>query len=319
MSSKIELSSSTDVQLSIIVRVVGGGEFLKRCLDHLLLQNQDGSIEIIVPIDSSVSNSDRIQGLFPQVSFIDTGEVKGVDLHNPGVAHELYDYRTAAGLHAARGSILALIEDYGYPDDNWCTQIITAHLLPYGIIGGAVEQAASRLLNWAIYFLDFGRYQPPLKEGPTNYLTDVNISYKRYVLEAVRNLWVNSYNEVTVNWGLAHRGEVLWLRPQVRVKQDRGQLSFPKVVKERFYFGRLFASKRVREISSRSRLFYILISPMLPFVLIGRLINKVFSGGQNRGVFLLSLPYMFIISVVWGVGELAGYLTPSSISIKSAK
>ena len=179
----MDISLKSEIQLSVIVRVVGGGRFLQRCLEHLVLQNQAAAIEIIVPFDSSVIEIDLIQRRFSQVRFIDMGNVSEVDLHNPGVVHELYDFRTAAGLRAASGSLLAIIEDYGYPDKDWCSQIITAHLLPYGIIGGAVEQAAPGLLNWAIFFLDFGRYQPPLKEGPTNYLTDVNISYKRKVLE----------------------------------------------------------------------------------------------------------------------------------------
>ena len=143
---------------------------------------------------------------FPQVIFYDMGCVKAAGAFDSnGTAHDLYDRRTAAGLKIARGEIMAFLEDYGVPDPDWCEQIIRAHQLPHGVIGGAVEHSGKGSLNWAVYFLDFGRYQLPLREGPANYLTDVNVSYKRDALQSVKDLWRVNYNEVTVNWALAKK------------------------------------------------------------------------------------------------------------------
>lgn len=78
--------------------------------------------------------------------------------------------------------------------------------MPHAAIGGAVENRHHNVFNWAVFLLDFGRYQLPLPEGPANYLTDVNTGYKRAALEEVRHLWTDRYNEVTVNWELLRRG-----------------------------------------------------------------------------------------------------------------
>jgi hypothetical protein len=233
------------------------------------------------------------------------------------VAHELYDRRTAKGLSVARGAVLALLEDYGVPDPDWCDQILEAHRLPYGIIGGAVEQAGQGLLNWAVYFIDFGRYQLPLPEGPVDYLTDVNVSYKREVLELVPELWAERYNEVTVHWALAKRGVVLWQQPRMVVRQDRGDLTFSELITERFWWGRLFGSVRAREISYLSRLLYIALSPTIPIALLSRMAGKVFGGRRNGKRFLSAFPQIVALTVSWSLGELVGYVTGRDFSDKA--
>ena len=296
--------------LSVIVTIVGGTPYLHRCLDRLLPQTESRAIEVIVPYDSTANGIEELKIAFPQVVFSSMGVVK-TDAP-PGTqqaAHEMFDRRTAAGLNVARGEILALLQDYGAPDPNWCEQVLEAHRLPYGVIGGAVEHEGKGVLNWAVYFLDFGRYQLPLPEGPTDYLTDVNVSYKREALESVRYLWTERYKEVTVNWALSKKGVVLWQRPQIVVWQDRGKLSFRHLVVERFSWGRLFGCIRTREISPLARFFYVALSPGIPLILIARTAKKVFSTGRNRSNFMLSFPQLAAMTFCWCLGEFMGYLT----------
>ena len=230
-------------------------------------------------------------------------------------AHEMFDRRTAAGLNKAQGEVLALLQDYGAPDPDWCDQVLAAHRLPYAIIGGAVEHEGEGVLNWAVYFLDFGRYQLPLHEGLTDYLTDVNVSYKREALESVRNLWSERYKEVTVNWALARQGMTLWQRPQIVVRQDRGALSFGPLISERFSWGRLFGCIRTREISPVARLLYIALSPGIPLILLARIARKVFSARRNRARFVMSLPHLAAVTAFWCLGEFVGYVTGRESSL----
>jgi hypothetical protein len=253
---------------------------------------------------------DCLQERFPQVKFLDMGAVKTAAL--PGThaaAHELYDRRTAAGLGIARGEIVALLEDYGVPSADWCDQILEAHRLPYGVIGGSVDHSGRGILNWSVYFIDFGRYQPPLKEGLSRYLTDVNVSYKRPVLASVKEIWAKQYNEVAVHWALAKQGVVLWLRPQVVVRQDRGLLSLTDLVKERFAWGRLFGSTRAKEMTVAQRYIYALLSPLIPMVLLGRMVKKINSNPKLWQPFLLALPCTMALTLLWCLGELFGYIT----------
>jgi len=289
---------------------VGGPSFLQRCLSHLVTQTENQPIEIIVPYDSTVANIEQIKKGYPQVIFADMGVVR-TDAP-PGtyaVAHELYDRRTAKGLSLARGEILALLEDYGAPDQDWCDQVIKAHRFPYGVIGGAVEHEGRGALNWAIYFMDFGRYRLPLREGPTDYLTDVNVSYKREGLELVRNLWKDRYNEAIVHWALAKKGVVFWLQPDIVVRQDRGELSFCGVTLERFWWGRLFGRVRRQQGKFVSPLFYSVLSPAIPIVLLGRITRKVLCGRRNLAQFLFSFPATVVFALSWSLGEVVGYVT----------
>ena len=228
--------SSTDcIVLSIVVRIVGGKPFVRRCLSSLKEQIGSHAIEVIVPYDATVSDIDGLKREFPQFFFFD---VSGVQTFTPdpipAVAHALCDRHTSKGLGIARGEIIALVEDDATPAGDWCEQILAAHKLPYDVIGGAVEHTGRGTMNWAVYFLDFGRYQLPLSEGPASYLTDVNISYKRAALDSVKAVWEREYNEVAVHWALMKKGAVLWRRPQIVVHQDRGSLSVMRQLRERF-------------------------------------------------------------------------------------
>jgi hypothetical protein len=304
------MPESTPIAISIVVRVVGGEEFVRRCLRSLAPQTANRPIETIVPYDRSSGDLRQLASEFPRVVFAEIAipefdQVSGGRL----TSHDAYDICTARGLALARGDIVAIVEDCATPAPDWCDQVLEAHRLPHGVIGGAVEHRGQGLLNWAIYFLDFGRYQLPLPEKPVEYLTDVNVTYKRSALESVRDVWSQQYNEASVHWALARKGVVLWQRPQMIVYQDRGQLSFLTSVVERFMWGRLFGKKRTQEMSIRQRLAYIVLSPAIPLIIVARLARKTFGTRRHRSHFLLALPQVAVLNVCWCLGEFVEYVS----------
>jgi hypothetical protein len=224
-----------------------------------------------------------------------------------GAEHELYDRRTAYGLAMASGDVLAIVEDYGAPAPDWCERVLIAHQQPHGVIGGAVENEGSGNLNRAVYLLDFGRYQLPLAEGPADYLTDVNVSYKRSALESIRELWAQRYNEVVVHWALSSRGVTLWRDPRIIVCEDRGALRLSSLLRERVAWGRLFGATRARSVPLRRRVWLALASPALPVVLVGRALGGVFARGRERVHSLRVLPELALLAAAWSVGEALGY------------
>jgi hypothetical protein len=302
-------SGHSETELSIVVRIVGGAPFLRRCLSRLVPQLDGRSAEVIVPYDSTADGIDCLRTAFPLVHFVDIGGARSVGRSlTPGQTHELAERRTAKGFSVARGGIIALLEDYGIPAPDWCERVLEAHRLPYGAIGGALEHAGKGSLNWAVYFKDSGRYQLPLREGPVGYLSDANVSYKRTALESIREVWTERYNEAVVHWAMARKREVLWQSPQIVVFQDRGRLSLRQLAAERIAWGWLFAYVRTRE-SFPLRLTYIFSSPAIPLVLISRMARKVFSGRRHRKEFLRSFPHTVVLTWLWSLGELGGYLT----------
>jgi hypothetical protein len=298
------------VALSVVIARAGGPSCVRRCLESLAPQIQERPAEVIVPYESTEPEVGRLELPSRKIRLLEVGKLQcTAPPDGPTALHEKHDYLLAKGLAAARGTILAVVEDTVVVADDWCREVLAAHQLPHGVIGGAVEHAGRSGINWAIYFLDFGRYQPPLREGAADYLTDVNISYKREALASVRPVWVESYNEVAVNWALARLGTVLWLRPQIVVWQDRGQMCFSRAVRERVAWGRIFARQRCRQISLAQRVLYLVACPVLPVLLIGRVAGKVLGSRRNRRDLLCAFPYLVVLASAWCWGEVLSYVT----------
>src|SRR6476660_4167368 len=106
--------------LSIVVTIVDGGPALARCLEALIGQEGAPGLEILVPFDASVPVTSIPSGRFPQVTFVPLGILRTT---HPATSvlgqHELFDRRRAAGLAAATGALIAMLEDRGVPRRDW--------------------------------------------------------------------------------------------------------------------------------------------------------------------------------------------------------
>jgi hypothetical protein len=297
------------VLLSIIITVVGGPIYLRKCLHALRFQIGGRNIEIIVPYPAWGEELQSLRCEFTEVIFIEIPKPPSITQSNIHYTqHEIFDRGKSLGLAYSQGRLVALLDDQGVPAPDWCERVLETDQLPHAAVGGAIEHSGKNLLNWAVYFTDFGRYQLPLEEGPTNYLSDINICYKRNALNAVRDTWINKYNEVAVNWRLLEVGSILWRRPQMVVHLDRGNLHFTELVRERYAWGRIFGSIRSVDLSPLSYLVYILLTPIIPLRVFLRSMIKVFSSRRNRKNFILSSPVTLFMAYIWGWGECLGVL-----------
>ena len=174
---------------------------------------------------------------------------------------------------------------------------------------GAVENGVEdRPLNWAVYYCDFGRYQGPVSDGPSAYMSDSNCSYKREVLELVASQWRDGFHETLVNWDLAARGHQLHLDPGMTVFQTRRTLRLRPALYERYVWGRSFAGTRCASIPASQRAVLAALSFLLPPVLTWRVFARGI-GKPNKGKLLTALPLVLLLQVFWASGELTGYLT----------
>jgi hypothetical protein len=227
---------------------------------------------------------------------------------SPPRSGERLDELRAIGVAAAQGDIIAVTEDHVRPDPDWSARILDAHQNGYAAVGGAIENSIPRLLNWATYFADLGRYHNPLPAGESAYASVVNVSYKREALNSIRAVWNERFSETAVHAALLASGEKLALSGAVIVRQHRDNVQFGSSLRDFFTWGRSYGSGRTRLAGTARRLIYICLSPLIPVVLLLRSALDVFHKRRLVGAWLKSLPVALLLTLAWSAGELTGYL-----------
>jgi hypothetical protein len=278
---------------------------LRDCLESLTAQVEPPAWEIIVPYLAGTGDFSKLAADFTGVNFL---RVERLASYKPdGVGREHHDELRAFGLRAARGEIVALVEDYARLDPDWSREIVRAHQASYAGIGGAIENAIDRPLNWAVYFCDFGKYQNPLPSGESAYASDANVSYKRSALDAIETTWRDSFHETQVNWELMQQGYRIALDQKIILSQNRVNLNPGTALKERYVWGRSYAVSRIKVVGSLRRALYFITSPLIPFILFLRLTASALSKPNNLSPYLKSFLIAFLLLTSWALGEAVGY------------
>ncbi len=302
------MANGAGPEMSVVVTVVDGGAALERCLAALAAQIDAPSLEILVPYDDAAEGVAALAARFPAVRFMDLGRLASAPPRNEYEKHDLYDRRRAAGLHQATAPLIAMIEDRGAPRPDWARAMVDAHArFPDAVIGGAVENEPTDLVRWAIFFVDFSRYQAPFDTLHPEYVTDTNICYKREALFAVQPLWSEKYQESAVNWALRDKGFSLRLDPGPRTVQLRAPIGAGAMAGERFNWGRVYGEQRARNAPFAARLKWMAATPLLPFVLFVRHLGKQMRVGRRVGTYVAAAPIIFFLLTCWAFGELQGY------------
>jgi hypothetical protein len=294
--------------LSIVIAVVSGKDALRKCIDSLYGQARSIDAEVIVPYDQWTLDVLELRADFPDLHFVDADSQDSLKSFN----HSHYDRRRAVGIANARGHVIALTEDHAVPSSDWCERILRAHSESEtaGVIGGAIENEVDSALNWAWYYCDFGRYGRPLPSEHADYVSDVNVSYKRAALMSVREVWQSAYRETSVHWALSRNGQALRLDPAIVVYQHRPQMSLRAAVRERIEWGRAFAETRSREIGSSRRTLFAIGALLLPLVLFVRALKLMIRQSRSLSQIAKSSPLIMLLVMFWSIGEAIGYVSP---------
>jgi hypothetical protein len=293
--------------LSVVVAITSGADHTFRCLQALSAQRDAPPTEIIVPLYPSLDDAVHLRHEWPSVRFIDIPEEPPAAR---GWEHMQYDRRRAIGLAASRGEVIAMTEDHAIPEERWSSTIWSLHQrIPYGVIGGGITHRGTNLLNWAVFYCDFARYQPPLPPSTADYISDINVSYKRPALDNCRNVWRDLYDETSVHRSVREAGDTLFLTPDFTVEYDRGPLLLSRVLIERFIWGRVFAGRRAQKVSGLRRFAYISLSPGLAPLLLVRNFFMLRQRGHMLKPYFCVLPLVFLCLFISSLGEFVGYAT----------
>jgi hypothetical protein len=294
----------TDPALTVVVTVVSGGESARKTIARLTAEGRDW-LEVLVPLEAGHPDRGALAAEHPKARFPDVDLPAGAATPE----HERYDRRRSAGLRESRGAVVAIVEDHGTPAPDWPERVRAAHArLPHAAIGGVVANGVARAFQDSAWLCDFGRYAPPQAEGPRATLTDVNVSYKREPLLAVRASWEPRFHEPVVHGALRARSDTLWLDPSLVVAQERPPLGFGAALAERFSWGRLFGALRASSIGPPLRLLYAIASLFIAPVLWWRIARQS-RGRIPAGRLLRATPWLVVMLVSWCFGESLGTLS----------
>jgi hypothetical protein len=287
------------VDLSVVVTVVSGGETVRRTVRRLLGETPRPWLEVLVPLEEGHPERDALVAELRGAAFPRVAVSEGASLH------ERYDRRRTAGILASRAPIVGIVEDHGTPAPDWPERVVAAHrALPHAAIGGVVGNGIATPLNDALWLCDFGRYAPPQDPGARPTLTDVNVSYKRDPLFAVRPAWDPRYHEPLVHDALRERGETLWLDPAIAVEEERPGMSLGAALRERYEWGRLFGTLRGRRLPPWKRVLYGAASTVLMPLLAWRIWIRR-RGRIGWGRLLAATPWIKVLLFSWCLGEAA--------------
>jgi hypothetical protein len=213
----------------------------------------------------------------------------------------------AAGLAAATAPIVAMTSDACVPAPGWFEALRRVHASGVDAAGGAIENGSTgRLVDWAVFFCEYGRFLPPLAPSPASDLPGQNVSYSRAALERIADLVQRGTWEPLWHWRLAAAGARL-VRDGSRVVTLTKRFTFVGFMRERFDYGRSFAAQRVAGAPALTRLLFALGSLGLPVLILARLGRDLLPKRRLLGRLLLSIPYLVVFACVWAAGEAVGY------------
>ncbi len=285
------------MQTSVVVASKVGPPFIDNCLSSLEPQARRPGAEVIVVACGPEEYAARIRQAFPWVRLLHCRQRETVpELRRRGVLE-------------ARGEIVAIIEEHCVAERSWLEAALRGlDDGRYAAVGGPVlDNGYERLRDWVVYFCEYNGYLPPFAPGETHVLNGANIAYRREVLVRHQHLLGQGYWEATLHPVLLAEGLKFGALPDMWVRHC-GPFHFGYYLQQRFWFSRAFAGARAQTMPASRRAIYLAAAPLIPAVLLARMVSRVFAKRCRAGRFLASSPLIAIALLAYVAGEWVGYL-----------
>lgn len=280
--------------LSVIIPSVNGWGDLEGCLAALAGQDLGAPIEIIVADRVGTAVRGPLRARFPQVKLIEAAPATTIP--------EL----RALAFDAATGDVVGVIEDHVIVPQGWARAHLAEHEAGAQVVGGSVHNAATdTLVDRAAFLCEYHQsLEPP--DGPSDWITGNNTTYRRTVLAAHRAAWTAGRWENHLHDALRASDIILVSRPSLTV----GHLmhySVGSYLEQRYLYSRSYAGMRVAGAPLGRRLVMGLAAFALPPVLLARIASRVWRVREHRADLLKSLPLIGVFTLGWAAGEIVGY------------
>lgn len=182
----------------------------------------------------------------------------------------------AAGCAAARGEIVALVEDHVLLDPRWAEATLDAHRRDCAAVAPVMTNGnPGTASSWASFLASFhdaiGGEQPgPVACGPGH-----NTSYKREVLRRYGDELESLYqSERAFHYRLQQDGCTIWRAPDARLQHLNISRSW-QCLRHSFFGGTMFGQYRGRGMSLGERMVRTAAAPLVPLVRLKRIFGAV--------------------------------------------
>ena len=283
--------------VSVVIASGIRGEFLFRCLDSLRSQAKSQSAEVIVVDRCGDEVMVRLSRDYPFVTAI-PAELN----HRPSIP-ELRQI----GARKAGGDIVSVIEKYCIAPPDWLETIRSSFREGDIAIGGPMLPGNSpRLCDWVVYFCEYHNYLPPWVDGDRDLLAGSNIAYRREALMRHVDVLGEGYWDVVLHPAL--RKEGTFHSVPAMGSYHTGPFDYGYYLKQRYLLSRSWAGTERKRISPGKWLVYLVVAPILPFVFLTRIAQRVFKSRCHIGRFLEAIPLLIPVLIAYVWGEWLGYL-----------
>jgi hypothetical protein len=284
------------IDLSVIIASVNGLPVIDECLEKLVNQRTTYRMEFVV--------ADRCGGLVAEL----------MKQKYPGIKWFHFPMDTsipclrASAIKAAEGRLVGVLEDHCLVEADWAERMIEAQKGPYAVVGGAVENAAfHKLSDWAYFFCEYSQAMNPLPAGKVQEVVGNNVTYKRELLENLRDLIEKGTWDSALHAEMRRCGIAFYCVPSIIVRHKMSAKLF-WFISQKFHFARSFAGMRFAPSSRFKRALYAGGTILLPGILAKRIVSCVWKKRRYRLELILSLLYLHLLLLAWALGEAVGYV-----------
>jgi len=211
------------------------------------------------------------------------------------------------GIARAKGRAVALTTAQFLPRADWVARLRTADLDKWVGVGGAIDndpQSSAR--NWAIFFLRYSAFAPPLQAGETEEIAADNAIYDRSAILDHSDLLEEGFWEPSFHRRFRQGGRKLALDPEL-VVVHHGTVPAESFANQRYLHGRAYGIERAERGNSIRNLALLLSSPLIPPLLLTRIISRISKKRAYRGKLIKAFPWLVRFTFAWAVGEAGGY------------
>jgi hypothetical protein len=281
------------MQLSVVVPAVNTLVDAAGCLEALEKQRADVDLEALV-VDR-IGIADSIGRLFPWARVLRVSPSTTIP------------EMRALAFREAKGEAIAVIEDHVIVPPGWASRMLDAVAEGRPIVGGSVENAATRtLMDWAAFLCEYSHCIPPIEGGSVGWLTGNNVVYTKKLIDEHREVveagkWENHLHDT-----LKEEGVELHCRPDIVVGHKK-HYTFAEYMSQRYLYARSYAGARVTGAPLLRRAAFGVGAFALPPVLFYRTVSRIVSKKKHLGTLAKSLPLISLFVTSWGAGEVVGY------------